>query len=144
MLGTHAYAMVRTIKRHLESGYQPVRIEAYTQNGRIDLVFVAPDGRKRISEVKSGREITEADRIQAALYWVPDYEEVVVSTRHTDMLLSPAYVDEVRAAARITTELLSAQPHLAATRFTPHAAACRYCANHACPFAAASWLADSL
>ena len=133
----HAYATIRTIKRHLEESYQLIGLETRTETGRRDLIFAGQDGHKRISEVKSGHQITEADKIQAALYWEPGYDEVVVSTRFEDLLLPPTFICKVRVAARLAMELLITQPEVAATKFTPHPAACSYCANKKCAFSVA-------
>lgn len=129
----HAYAMVRTIKRHLENGYQLTGVETRTETGRRDLTFANLLG-KRISEVKCGRQVTDADRIQAALYWEQGYDEVVVSTRLEDLLLPPTFIQKVRVSAKLTIELLNTQPDVADSGFKPHPAACCYCANKQCPF----------
>jgi hypothetical protein len=96
------------------------------------IIFLDQPHYTLMERVKSSREITEADRIQAALYWSPQYDEVVVSNGQTDVLLTVDYIQEVRAAARMVTELLDTQPGLAASRFTPHASARRFCSNRAC------------
>ena len=101
---------------------------------RLDLTFVSPHGIRRLCEAKSGLNISEADKIQAALYWTPKYQEVCVSTRRADLLLLPTYIQEQRAKARKTIGLLSSRPDLAASEFTPHPAACKYCVNTTCPF----------
>jgi hypothetical protein len=101
---------------------------------RIDLIFLSPSGRLRVCEVKSGKCVTEADKIQAALYWRTKYHEVCVSTKQTDLLLTPSYIQEQQAKANVRINLLSTRPDLAVSQFTPHPAACKYCVNTDCPF----------
>ncbi|MGA8857542.1 MAG: hypothetical protein WB643_10300 [Candidatus Bathyarchaeia archaeon] len=132
--GWHARAMIRVIRRHLKLGYRLRAAEEYDSGNRIDLVFERPIGGLRICEVKSAKELNELHKIQAALYWKPGYDEVVVSNGETDILLSAEYVSDTRRRARLTSELLTAQPHLAAARFTPDSTICRYCANSRCPY----------
>lgn len=104
--------MIRVIRRHLKLGYGLRAAEEYDSGNRIDLVFERPIGGLRICEVKSAKELNELHKIQAALYWRPGYNEVVTSNGETDILLSAEYVDDVRRRARLTTELLTAQPYL--------------------------------
>jgi len=62
----HAITVLRVIARHIRQGFQLKSIERRGSGFRVDLEFLAADGRLRASEVKSAREFTEVHRIQAA------------------------------------------------------------------------------
>jgi hypothetical protein len=130
--GRHAFAQSWTIKRHLRLSYTLFDIDLPEDGKRIDLVFLSPEGKMRICEVKSHKQIREVDKIQAALYWSPKYDEVVVSTPDIDLILTIDYIREVRTAANITQEFLNSQPQLAASRHSPHPDVCRIC-GRTCP-----------
>jgi hypothetical protein len=101
--GRHAFAQSWTIKRHLRLSYTLFDIDLPEDGKRIDLVFLSPEGKMRIYEVKSHKQIREVDKIQAALYWSPKYDEVVVSTPDIDLILTIDYIREVRTAANLAT-----------------------------------------
>jgi hypothetical protein len=145
--GLHAIAVLRVIARHIKQGFLLKSVERWGRGFRIDLEFQKPDGRIRIHEVKSARQLTEAHRIQAALYWGGDQnQEVVLSNGSTDLLLPQDYLEKVRQQAEATRAFLRDRPDEAAVTFRPDPCVCRYCGNQRCPFLAnrlASTFADA-
>lgn len=112
-----------------------VGVELQANGGRLDILAITPDGRKIAVEVKSHRgEFRELDKIQAALYWTPEFDCVAVANRHEMEIMTPEFVQEVRTAANITCECLGKQPELAASTFTPHPDVCATCRNLRCPY----------
>jgi len=133
--GLHAIAVLRVIARHIKQGFLLKSLERRGRGFRIDLEFQKPDGKIRIHEVKSARELTEVHRIQAALYWENGRcDEVVLSNGTTDVVLASEYIEEVHRQAEATRRLLRDTPEKAAISFTPNPCVCRTCANHRCPF----------
>ena len=127
--------MKYVMKRMLETGFQILAVEAPVNSGRIDLLAKAPDERKIGVEVKSHQgELRELDKIQGALYWLPQLDGIAVANRRTILLLTPNYVQEVRTAGKVTEEFLEKQPDLASASYTPHEDVCRTCQNHHCPY----------
>jgi hypothetical protein len=133
-LGFHAMATLQVIGRHLRTGYCLKAIEKWGNGFRIDLVFESSTGRIRRSEVKSAKQITEVHRIQAALYWDPTCDEIVVSNGETDIVLTDEYIQSTQRKAKITLALLTNHPQVAASTFKPNPALCRICANSSCLF----------
>jgi hypothetical protein len=135
----HAIAMIRVIARHIRSGYRLTDIERRGKGYIVDLLFQAiSSGIKRLDEVKSSRTIREVHRIQAALYATLHLhtivDEIAVSNREKDEILSSEFIDDVRRRAEITREFLENNVEAAASRYTPHEDVCYTCANEACPF----------
>jgi hypothetical protein len=135
----HAITVLKVISRHLKHGYQLRGIERAGNGFRIDLLFESPSGELRLGEVKSARELRDVHRIQAALYWRPECDEVVLSNSQTDVVLSLEYVQSVQEQARATKDLLLNHPEIAARSFNPNADICPTCANLHCRF----WLGRS-
>jgi hypothetical protein len=130
---------IRVIARHLQLGYRLMEVERGGNGYRIDLLFEAiSTGRKRLDEVKSSRTIREVHCIQAALYATLHLhtivDEIAVSNREKDEILSSEFIDDVRRRAEITREFLENNVEAAASRYTPHKDVCYTCANEACPF----------
>jgi hypothetical protein len=129
--------MLRVIGRHLKQGFQLKSVERSENRVRIDLEFQSRDGRNRLHEVKSARELTEVHKIQAALYWNGDrHQEVVLSNGTTDIVLPQEYLEKVHQQAETTRAFLRDRPNEAAVAFRPDACVCRYCGNASCPFLA--------
>ena len=135
--GLHALAMLRVIARHLKQGFQLKSVERSENRVRIDLEFQSPDGRDRLHEVKSARELTDVHKIQAALYWNGDgNHEVVLSNGSKDIVLPREYLEKVHREAEATTAFLRDFPDEATIAFRPNPTVCRYCANDQCTFLA--------
>jgi hypothetical protein len=135
VMGLHAVAMVRAIGRQLRRGYILEAVELYVNHSRIDLVFRTLDGKRRIHEVKSSRDLTELSKIQAALYWrEKEFDEVVLSNGQTDIVLPPDYVQSIQARAASTREFIAHYPEAAKIEYHPNSETCRTCANEDCPF----------
>jgi len=133
--GLHALAMLRVIARHLKQGFQLKSVERSENRVRIDLEFQSPDGRDRLHEVKSARELTDVHKIQAALYWNGDgNHEVVLSNGSKDIVLPREYLEKVHREAEATTAFLRDFPDEATIAFRPNPTVCRYCANDQCTF----------
>src|SRR5436309_11807448 len=62
-LGLHSMATLRTIARHIRSGYVLRAIERAGPGYRVDLLFQSPEGTTRIAEVKSGKRIREVHKL---------------------------------------------------------------------------------
>jgi len=126
--------MLRVIKRHLQLGFILRAVEARNENGyRNDLSFMDPQGKLRVVEVKSAKQLAEVHAIQAALYWTPECE-VVVSNGNEDRILSDEYVCAVQKQAQTTRQLLTDHPEVAGSMFNPVPEVCRICANKHCSF----------
>jgi len=135
--GLHAIAVLRVIARHLKQGFLLKSVERRGRGLRIDLEFQKPDGKIRVHEVKSARELTEVHKIQAALYWDGDgNHEVVLSNGSTDVVLPQEYLEKVHREAEATMAFLRDFPDEATIAFRPNPAVCRYCANDQCTFLA--------
>ena len=137
--GLHAVTTMRVIARHLQLGYRLLKVERGGNGYRIDLLFESIcTGRKRLNEVKSSKTIREVHRIQAALYAaLPEHmniEEIAVSNREIDEILSSEFIQEVQQRAQFTRQFLSTDPDTAATTYTPHEDCCYICGNKGCPF----------
>ena len=134
-MANHATATQKTIERHAGQGYRLTAENKREKNGaRSDLIFVNQAlNKKRVVEVKSARTIKEVYKIQAALYWQPCYDEVMVSNNETDFLLTPEYIQSAQTKARITRALLVYLPENAAGMYNPNLDVCPTCANTACP-----------
>jgi hypothetical protein len=137
--GLHAMTTIRVIARHLQLGYRLMKVEQGGGGYRIDLLFEAiSTGRKRLNEVKSSKTIREVHRIQAALY-VPllmpmNIDEIAVSNKEIDEILSSNFIEEVQRRAQSTRQLLIADPVTAASTYTVHEDCCYVCENKSCPF----------
>jgi predicted RecB family nuclease len=106
---------------------------------RIDLLFEAiSTGRKRLNEVKSSKTIREVHRIQAALYAAllvhMNIDEIAVSNKEIDEILTSSFIEEVQRRAQFTRQLLITDPATAASTYTPHEDCCYTCGNSACHF----------
>jgi hypothetical protein len=135
VMGLHALATVATIRRHLKKGFELRSIERAGRGFRVDLLFQSPLGKIRLSEVKSARIIRPIHMIQGALYWRPNngIDEIAISNRETDLILTSRYVVQVAEKAQSTLELLQSDPETAQTTYTPNSE-CRYCSNSTCPW----------
>jgi len=135
--GLHAIAVLRVIARHIKQGFLLKSVERRGRGLRIDLEFQKPDGKIRVHEVKSARELTQVHKIQAALYWDGDgNHEIVLSNGSTDIVLPQEYLEEVHRQAETTRAFLRDRPNDAAVAFRPDPCVCRYCGNASCPFLA--------
>ena len=131
----HAITVLRVIARHIRQGFQLKSIERRGSGFRVDLEFLAADGRLRASEVKSAREFTEVHRIQAALYLRQgNYDEVVLSNGTSDLALPREHIQEIHRQAEATRQVLRDNPEQAAVMFRPNSCVCRICANDRCPY----------
>jgi hypothetical protein len=131
----HSDEIVRVIKQLIETSYEILGVEVTANRGRVDLLVRSPEGRQIAVEVKSHRgNIREVDKIQAALYWTPQFNEIAVANRRTVLFLTADFVQEVRAAGDIAQEALNSQPEMTAVSFTPHQDVCRTCSNDRCPY----------
>jgi hypothetical protein len=133
-MGLHAMAIIRVIARQLRFGCRLEAVELRKNRARIDLVFRTPSDARRIHEVKSSRELREIHRLQAALYWQADVDEVVLSNGQMDIMLSQDYIDSVQVQAKRVQQLIVDHPDIAATTYKPNAETCPTCANQSCPF----------
>jgi len=115
--------MIRVIVQHLRRGFNLIGAEIAGKGFKIDLLFrVLPSGKTRLVEVKSARQIKEVHKIQGALYrQYSDADEIVVSNRETDEILSADFVRDVLTRAK---DLYAMDATRAATTFTPHADCC--------------------
>jgi len=116
-----------------------MKVEQSGGGYRIDLMFESiSTGRKRLNEVKSSKTIREVHRIQAALYAAlpvhMNIDEIAVSNKEIDEILSPDFIEEVQRRARFTCQLLSTDLVTAATTYTPHEDCCYICGSRSCPF----------
>ena len=132
----HALAMVKVIARHLRSGYSLVDIEQKGRGYRIDLLFQEISSRKiRLDEVKSSKRIRQVHLLQAALYPCSiAVDEIAVSNREIDEVLSSQFIQETRRRAEITRQLLANNSDCAVTTYTPNEDCCYICANSSCPY----------
>lgn len=130
----HAYTMTRVITRHLRMGFLLEAIEKRINGCRVDLVFKTPLGTTRVNEVKSARELREVHRIQAALYWQPSFDEIVLSNGREDIILPLEYVRNAQEQAEAARNLLLNRPDEAASTYRPNKDICSTCANVSCPF----------
>ena len=137
--GLHAMTTIRVIARHLQLGYRLMKVEQGGGGYRIDLLFESiSTGRKRLNEVKSSKTIREVHRIQAALYAaLPEHmniDEIAVSNKEIDEILTSGFIEEVQRRAQFTRQLLITDPVTAGTTYTPHEDCCYICGNSACHF----------
>lgn len=128
----HALAVLKVVRRHLRLGYKLLGLEQRENGARIDISFQTPQGRMRMHEVKSARELNEVHVNQAALYWTPKWDEVAVSNGDRDLVLTVDQIRRVQEQAEVVRELLINQPDLAASTFTPSDGVCNTCVNHKC------------
>ena len=108
--GLHDMTTIRVIARHLQLGYRLMKVERGGNGYRIDLLFESiSTGRKRLNEVKSSKTIREVHRIQAALYAAlppqMNIDEIAVSNREIDEILSSDFIEEVQRRAQSTRQL---------------------------------------
>jgi len=136
----HVMTLVIVIKRYLKSGFRLLALERAGQGWRIDLLFeAAVSARKRLVEVKSGKRMREVHRIQAALYAHKiSADEIAVSNRYEDEVLSSEFIKKIQQRAELTRQLITNDPMRSATLYTPHPDVCYTCANSCCPFLEAS------
>jgi hypothetical protein len=135
----HSVSMIRVITRHLRSGYRLMDIERRGKGYVIDLLFEAISSRrKRLNEVKSSKTIREVHRLQAAIYAAlcpcADIDEIAVSNKEKDEILSSDFIESVQQRAKLTREFITNNSGEAAVRYTPHKDICYTCANTSCPF----------
>jgi len=132
----HAVTMLKVIARHIRSGYNLVDVEEKGKGYTIDLRFEEISSRRiRLDEVKSSKKIRQVHRLQAALY--PHsiaVDEIAVSNREIDEVLSSQFIQETRRRAETTCQLLASNPKRAVTTYTPNEDCCYICANSSCPF----------
>ena len=129
----HAFVILKVVRRHLKLGYKLLALEQRQNGARIDISFETPQGKRRMNEVKSARNLNEAHFNQAALYWSPRWDEVAVSNGEKDVILTEDQIRTIQHQAEITRELLINCPDLAASTFTPNKATCNICVNDRCP-----------
>jgi hypothetical protein len=137
--GLHAMATIRVIARHLQLGYRLMEVERGGGGYRIDLLFESiSTGRRRLNEVKSSKTIREVHRIQAALYAAlavhMNIDEIAVSNKEIDEILSSDFIEEVERRAQFTRQLLITDPVTATSTYTAHEDCCYICENRSCPF----------
>lgn len=137
-------SLLKVIARHLKMEYTLERLERGAKGYRIDLLFRDPTGRIRLDEVKSSKKIREVHKIQAALYAMPDVDEIAVSNSQEDQVLTAQFIQGVQERAQHTIALLSHDPRSAATTYTPHEDVCYICANIACPFNSQATSTDTI
>jgi len=132
--GLHARAALNVIARHMKLGYKLLGVEVAGNGFRIDLLFkLLPSGKIRLVEVKSSKQIREVYKIQAALYHPSSAaDEIAVSNRERDELLTSDYIHEILRRAEMTRRLLATNPSIAARTHTPHPDACYTCCNTSC------------
>jgi hypothetical protein len=130
----HAIAVLKVVRRHLKLGYRLLALEHRENGSRIDVAFETPQGKRRMNEVKSAKNLNEAHVNQAALYWSPHWDEVAVSNSYRDVVLTKDQIRSAQHRAEITRQLLISRPDLAASTFTPNKAVCNTCVNYQCPF----------
>jgi hypothetical protein len=130
----HAFVVLKVVRRHLKLGYKLLAIEQRVNGARIDVAFETPQGKRRMNEVKSAKNLNEVHFNQAALYWSPHWDEVAVSNSEKDVVLTEDLIRTVQHQAEITRQLLISRPDLAAFTFTPNKAVCTTCVNYQCPF----------
>jgi len=116
-----------------------VKVEHGSGGYRIDLLFeLISTGRRRLNEVKSSKTIREVHRIQAALYAAlpvhMNIDEIAVSNKEIDEILTSDFIEEVKRRAQFTCQLLINDPVTAATTYTAHEDCCYICGNRSCPF----------
>lgn len=132
--GRHAATAMKVIGRHLRMGYKLRSVEKQGNGFRIDLIFDTPSGERRLVEVKSAKEINTLHRLQAALYYSREFNEVVVSNRETDVVLNQDFIIEANNRAENVRMLLMDDPKKASTTYLPHRSLCKNCSNDSCPF----------
>jgi hypothetical protein len=139
--GLHSTAALKVIARHMKMGFNLIGVEIAGNGFRIDLMFkLLPAGRIRLVEVKSSKQMREVYKIQAALYHpASKADEITVSNRETDELLTSDYVGQILKQAELTRNSLAADPLRAEKTYTPHPDACYTCANGACPYLRDRW-----
>jgi hypothetical protein len=130
----HGDEVRAVIKKLLRANYKIRSTEVSANGGRVDLLVSAPDERTIAVEVKPRKgEFRELDKIQGALYWTPQFDAVAIASRHSMLVLTPDYVQEVRIASHVTDQFMETQPELARVSFTPHPDVCWTCINELCP-----------
>jgi hypothetical protein len=134
--GLHARAALAVIARHMKMGFNLLGVEIAGNGFRIDLMFkLLPSGRLRLVEVKSSKQVREVYKIQAALYHQTSRaDEITVSNREIDEMLTSDYVHAILKQAELTKQSLLSDPLGAARAFTPHRDACYTCGNGSCPY----------
>jgi hypothetical protein len=134
--GLHAKTALNVIARHVKMGANLLGVEVGGNGFRIDLLFkLLPSNKVRLVEVKSSRQIREVYKIQAALYHPPSSaDEIVVSNREMDVLLTYDYIQRILKQAEMTRQLLAKDPLGASKTYTPHPDACYTCGNTSCQF----------
>ena len=135
----HALTTITVIARHLKLGYRLIAAERGGSGYRIDLLFESTSsGKKRLNEVKSSKKIREAHRIQAALYATlhryTKVDEVAISNKEKDEILSSDFIEKVRKQAEVMCLFILNDPTGAATTYIPHEDCCYICANETCSF----------
>jgi len=132
----HSMALVTVIGRYLKSGYRLLAVERGGNGYRTDLLFEAIlSAKKRLVEVKSSQKIREVHKIQAALYAHKiTADEIAVSNRDSDEILTTEFIQEIRERAELTRLFLTNESVRAAATYTPHPDVCYICANSACRF----------
>ena len=130
----HAIAVLKVVRRHLKLGYRLQALEHRENGSRVDIWFETPQGKMRMNEVKSAKNLNEVHVNQAGLYWTPKWDEAAVSNGDRDLVLTVDQIRKVQQQAKLVRELLINQPDLAASTFTPSNGVCNTCVNHKCPY----------
>ncbi len=133
-LGLHAMTTLKVIARQLKLHHRLRSVEKHGNGFRIDLIFEIPSGGLRIHEVKSAKNLREVHKIQTALYWNEEFDEIILSNGQEDMVISKEYIQSVRRKAKLTCKLLENDPELAKVSFKPNSDVCYICANSKCLF----------
>ena len=132
-LGLHALAALKVIARKVRLRHWLKSVERRGNGFRIDLEFEIPNGKNQLYEVKSAKNLKEVHKIQAALYWTEEYDEVILSNGEEDIPLTIEYIQSVQRRAEETCRLLSDNPELAAATFKANSEICYICSNLKCP-----------
>jgi len=133
-LGLHALATLKVIAHKVRLRHWLKSVERRGNGFRYDLEFEAPSGKNQLYEVKSAKNLKEVHKIQAALYWTEEHDEVVLSNGEEEIPLTTEYIQSVRRRAEETCKLLRENPELAAATFKPNSEICYICSNLKCPF----------
>jgi len=132
-LGLHAIASLKVIARKLRLHHWLKSVERRGNGFRYDLEFEVPSGKNQLYEVKSAKNLKEVHKIQAALYWTEEHDEVILSNGEEEIPLTTEYIQSVQHRAEETCKLLRNNPELAAATFKPNSEICYICSNFRCP-----------
>jgi len=132
-VGLHAIAALKVIARKVRLRHWLRSVERHGNGFRIDLEFEIPSGKNQLYEVKSAKNLKEVHKIQTALYWTQEHDEVVLSNGEEEIPLTTEYIQSIQRRAEETCKLLRNNPELAAATFKPNSEICYICSNLKCP-----------